>query len=38
MVPAASTRPLTMIATWSQMRWMKSMPWLDSTTVPPWAT
>ena len=28
-VPAASTWPCTMIATWSQTRWMRSMPWLE---------
>src|SRR6185312_15131194 len=34
-VPESSTLPSTMIATESQILWMRSMLWLDSTTVPP---
>ena len=32
---AASIRPSAMIATWSQMRWIRCMLWLDISTVPP---
>src|SRR5690606_36883772 len=37
-VPSARTSPPMMIATLEPTRSMRSMPWLDRITVPPWAT